>query len=64
MKTIILSFPLPTQILQITHLWVITHRLGTTDLDISHSVKGKFVLILPMSLVVISAAGKKKKKSV
>ena len=30
MKAIILSLSLPTQIIQITHLWVITHRLGTT----------------------------------
>ena len=27
MKAIILSLPLPTQIIQITHLWVITHSL-------------------------------------
>ena len=32
MKAIILSLPLPTLIIQITHLWVITHRLGTTVL--------------------------------
>ena len=31
MNAFILSLPLPTQIIQITHLWVITHRLGTTD---------------------------------
>ena len=32
MKAIILNLPLPTQIIQITHLWVITRRLGTTAL--------------------------------
>ena len=32
MKAIILNLPLPTQIIQITHLWVITHRLVTTVL--------------------------------
>ena len=34
MKAIILSLPIPVQIIQIAHLWVITHRLGTTALKV------------------------------